>query len=389
MVRRGRFVSLVLVILLACMSGVSSVAQENVTSTSKKGSLLVFPFIHTGNGQAFDTIVSIANDGSSPVTVKCYWMDSDQNPSDFEFSLTPYQPAWFSAKTGLGSKGVAEFGGGLSGDLKCWAIDTTTDQESVKRDNHLYGSAMLINTDENGTEAFEYDAWAFALRTDISSPNPYSGPLNLNGTTDYDACPGYLVYNFFSYYANVPQPFGTGRSWLILSPCQQDLRQDRSPICTKAKFDVWNENETKFTGAYGCVKCWFEDVLQALDYYTWYGCDLPHCKAMGAGGGNFFRYTLHTDLGRLRVTPSTFQACSGVFAQFDQDNATIIDVCPKANQYQTPFVGTLITEMFVGADEVHQLLSSTGVGGGVWVAPKTIPQILWDAGAGAATAPKR
>jgi hypothetical protein len=384
MAKKRMFVTLAMIVILVGVVGVSAEAQQNVASVSKKGSLLIFPFIYTGNGEYFDTIVQIGNDAAQSTTVKCYWMDFDQNAWDFEFSVTPNQPVWFSAATGQGSIDVGQFGRGIEGELKCWAIDTATDPESVRQFNHLYGSAMVWTGDSGEPIAFEYNAWAFALR---SIPGDPSGPLTLNGATDYDACPAYLSYNFFAYGADVQ---GTifGGSFLALSPCQQDLRQDRSPICTKAKFDLWNENETKFTGAYTCIKCTSWELLQYVDYYEWNGCDIPQCKPTGVGGEKFFKSVLHTDMGRFRVTPSTFSACKGVFAQYDQAGKTVVDACPPANQYQTPFVGVMLTQMFVSELDLR-IVTTTGVGAGAWTAPKPIPQILWDAGAGSALSPKR
>ncbi len=77
---------------------------------------------------------------------------------------------------------------------------------------------------------------------------------------------------------------------LTLVPCIQDLRQDRVPTCTKAKFDIWNENETKYTGAYQCLKCWFEGYLGDIGSYT-----------IGYGGEKFWYKNLHTTAGRFRV----------------------------------------------------------------------------------------
>jgi hypothetical protein len=390
MAKKRKFMSLAMVLMLVGMIGGSAEAQPGVASVSKRGSLLVFPFINTLKYFGGDNIVQIGNDAPRPIMVKCYWMDSDQNSWDFEFPLTPNQSVWFSATTGHGSIDVSPFGEGLEGELKCWAVDTTTEPESVKQFNYLYGSVLIFDP-LPGPLAFEYDAWAFALHGQPADP---SGPLTLNGSTDYDACPAYLTYNFFareSFFLEEPI-FFLG-NWLALSPCQQDLRQDRSPICTKAKFDIWNENETKLTGAYQCIKCTSSQDLDSLGYDvfdTWGGCDLPKCKTKGFGGNKFSRSVLHTDMGRFRVTPSTFSACQGVFAKLDQDGKTVVDVCPPANQYQTPFVAVMISESTIRGSkfELHNV-ATAGVGAGAWTAPKPIPQILWDAGAGSAPSGKR
>jgi hypothetical protein len=400
MSKKQLFVSLVVAIVLTGMMAGFAEAQPNVGSVSKRGSLLIFPQIYTANHidqgvTIFDTIVQIGNDAAKPVTVKCYWMDWAQNTWDFEFTLTPYQPVWFSAKTGEGSINVSPFGVDLQGELKCWAVDTSTDPESLRQFNYLYGSATLLpDTSGISTIVFEYNAWAFALRSQPANP---TGPLTLNGTTDYDACPAYLSYNFFASGSSILDETFVGPTWLALSPCQQDLRQDRSPVCTKAKYDIWNENESKFTGAHQCIKCtsfYFHGIypLEVLgqSFATWGGCDLgTKCKPVGVGGSKFSKAVLHTDMGRFRVTPSTFSACSGVFAKLGQDAKTVVDVCSSANQYQTPFVGVLMTSIFPGDLGQQQVVGSVGVGAGSWTAPKPIPQILWDADTGTVNAAKR
>ncbi len=86
---------------------------------------------------------------------------------------------------------------------------------------------------------------------------------------------------------------------LTLVPCKQDLRQDRSPTCTKAKFDIWNSNETKFTGAYQCIKCWYEGVLDGIK------------APSGFGGEKFTFHSLHTYAARFRVQGIASSVCQG------------------------------------------------------------------------------
>ncbi len=120
----------------------------------------------------------------------------------------------------------------------------------------------------------------------------------------YDACPTYLVTNFFP--AGARDPWGEGvNPDLTLVPCKQDLRQDRTPTCTKAKFDIWNENETKFTGAYQCLKCWWEGYLGEIGTpLSQYG------KDSGFGGDKFTIRTLKTSAARFRVQSANNSACA-------------------------------------------------------------------------------
>jgi hypothetical protein len=404
----------VALLLLGLYVDPSAAVQPNVTSVSKKGSLVVLPSIITVEG--FDTIVTIGNDAGSPVWIKCYWMDQYQKAWDFEVPLTANQSIWFSAKTGAGTKPISEFGEQNIGELKCWAIDinaANADTEILTKYNHLYASAFIVANHFGFVEAWEYQAWAFALNRALPVADA-AGPLNLNGT-DYDFCPAYLAYNFFAEDANLTD----GRpafdySILALSPCQQDLRQDNAPICTKAKFDIWNENEIKFTGAYQCIKCWWEGELGDMGYEVFGPCEndigYGRCKTTGVGGSKFTKKILQTNMGRFRVTPDSFKACQGVFTQLDQDGESIVDRCKKyddlasgegpylAKVYKTPFVGVLITTVYGPSTltATNAAIATTGVGAGVFSAdtqpefnPGVKPQILWDAGEKQQNAPKR
>jgi hypothetical protein len=402
-------VAVALIIVLGLCTTPCS-AQSNVTNVSKKGSLLIFPKILTDSG--VDTIITIGNDYPSAVTVKCYWMDSYQQSWDFVFPLTANQPVWFSAKTGLGSIDVAGFGEGKQGELKCWAIKVLPDPknpggtiENQIAWNDLYGTAMMIFS--TLPSSFEYNAFAFAARN-IARGLPVGDPgtLLLNGSfvdPGYDACPAYLIFNFFAE-DNKAGGFGgpdgkvgvlAFESDLALVPCKQDFRQDSSPICTKVKFDIWNENESKLTGSYQCVKCWFEGILSDIGTATWAGCDLANltngkCKPTGFGGNKFTSSFLKTDLGRFRVTPDSFAACTGVFSKIGQDGKTPVDVCgDPLNQWKTPFLGLLITELGYGD---LGLVATTPAYAGAWVAgppSQPIPGILWDPGVGDSPAAKR
>jgi len=270
-------VAVTFIVLGLCIT--PCLAQSNVTNVSKRGSLLVFTKILTQTPT--DTIITIGNDYPDEVRVKCYWMDSFQDAWDFEFTLTAYQPVWFSASTGKGSIDIPNpFGLGKQGELKCWAIkeldtipptDVTTENQISW--NYLYGTAMLIFP--NGHSVIEYNAFAFAAAGSIGRGNAVGTPgtILLNGSTDYDACPSYLIFNFFAEGATLAN--GTtlsttvGQSDLALAPCKQDLRQDATPICSKVKFDVWNDNEDKLTNGYQCIKCWFEGILSEIGTKVW------------------------------------------------------------------------------------------------------------------------
>jgi len=393
-------VAVALIVLGLCT--MPCLAQNlNVTSTSKKGSLLIFPKILV-EGADVDTIITIGNDYSDAVKVKCYWMNKDQVSWDFVFSLTAYQSVWFKASTGDGTKPISEFGSG-EGELKCWAIKEIFDKntgQTVENQiswNHLYGTAMIFGT--SPPESAEYSPFTFAARNValgsavITSPDTGPGNLVLSGSQSdpgYDACPSYLIFNFFAK-GSTGTALGTvGESDLALAPCKQDFRQDAGPICAKVKFDVWNQNENKYTGAYQCVKCWFEGTLSEMGTEPWEHCDLgKKCKPTGVGGQKFTIGTLKTDMGRFRVTPDTFSACNNVFAYFDQSGNSVVDVC-SGYSYKIPFVGVLLTETLPAVTSPHDvLIGETPTSAGIWTSTTPVVSIQWDPGLGTDSSAKR
>jgi hypothetical protein len=320
MFKKTLVLSLAVALMLVGLCTVASAAQ-NVTNVSQKGSLLIFPKIDTTpipvSPYYRDTIVMIGNDYFTEVWIKCYWVNWDQEIQDFMFRLTPNQPVWFRASDGAGTGSqddpsvsfpvtVPPFfpGDHVAGELKCWAVDAMGGNQIAF--NHLYGNAMIIDLEH--TAAYEYNAWAFTARgVTQGAPVGSGGTLVLSGNNGaYDACPQYMLFNFFSEGSSINLDDNNGnatfvRTDLTLVPCIQDLRQDRTPTCTKAKFDIWNENETKYTGAYQCLKCWFEGYLG----------DIGKANKYGFGGEKFTFKALHTTAGRFRVQGVSSTVCNG------------------------------------------------------------------------------
>jgi hypothetical protein len=320
MVRKTALIALVMVVALVGMANLAS-AVNNVANTNQKGSLLIFPLVQLawyepeGYYEPGETYITIGNDYPGEVWVKCYWVDWDQNIEDFMFRLTPNQPVWFKASDGEGTVSVPPFGAPM-GELKCWAVNAEgTEQISW---NHLYGSALVVNYYGIYPQGFQYSAYSFAAKPARGAIVGTGGELLLNGV-QYDMCPSYLVENFIAQQEGPPE----FEPVLTLVPCKQDLRQDRIPTCTKAKFDVWNENETKYTGAWRCLKCWAEFELGEINF-----------DGKGYGADKFLRESLHTWLGRFRVTGQASSVCNG---KFD---------CRSA-QVATPFLGVLWHELEV------------------------------------------
>jgi hypothetical protein len=324
MVKKMAFIALAMAVVLGMVSMAS--AAQNVANTNQKGSLLIWPKI--ANDYGFNTYITIANDYYSEVWVKCYWVDKDQNIEDFMFRLTPNQPVWFRAGCGTGDiMTVPPFQGDF-GELKCWAVNAAGDQQISF--NHLYGNAVVFYEDYT---AFEYNAWSFTARggtlgKEFGTP----GKLELTGATGgYDACPQYLVENFIAADDGWYQPA------LALAPCKQDLRQDRIPTCTKAKFDVWNENETKYTGAHRCIKCWYEGWLSELE-------TPGKPNGFGFGSDKFTYRGLHTWLARFRVTGEASTVCNKKFLTPDTQYAPGSDKC-TGGQVKSPLLGVLWHEL--------------------------------------------
>jgi hypothetical protein len=349
MLKKVAFCVLAMAVVLGSV-GIASAAQ-NVANTSQKGSLLIYPLVllqynePEGGFDTMETYISIANDNYLEVWVKCYWMDAEQEIQDFVFRLTPNQPVWFKASDGLGSNSmtVPPFMG-LAGELKCWAVSDASAQYQLAF-NHLYGSAFVVQGNYTG---FEYNAWSFTARPGAGGPGVATylgdkGFLPLTGLTGgYDACPQYLVENFIAYQDNEAAP-GDGSEFeptLVLSPCKQDVRQDRMPTCTKAKFDVWNENETKYTGAHRCIKCWYEGELGEIDYGTPKAGAPYATQGFGYGKDKFSFKGLHTFMGRFRVTGQASSVCNKKFLRPDGT-----DVCVPPGQVDSPLLGVLWHEI--------------------------------------------
>ncbi|MGE3840167.1 MAG: hypothetical protein AB7I50_01135 [Vicinamibacterales bacterium] len=297
-------------------------AAPNVTNFTQKGSLLYFADIRIDQGAQgpWNTLVRIQNDGNSDIDVKCYWMDGNKNRLDFVLPLTANQAVWFDARTGRGTYQVNPFpqaqangfpaanqnpflnpptGPYFKGLLVCWAIDNQ-ELKQIKW-NHLSGTATVSNAGRNS--AYEYAANAFFAPSgaDLGQVGATPGRLNLNGL-DYDACPLYLIGQFSPVGAVPPVPAAPSPSELrlVTAACTLDLRQDWVPTWSKLQFDIWNEEEVKFTGAYECADSWHESPL-APGQNSHPGVGIAFYDGVDAGGQAFLFGTLGTYAARYRV----------------------------------------------------------------------------------------
>jgi len=342
MVKRLAQVSLAVFLVLALAT--MATAAPNVASTSNKGSLLVFPLVMATD--EVETYFFIANDDVKPIMVKCYWMDDNQEIVDFHFLLTMNQPISFSTTEGIGPP-FARTGAEALGSLVCWAQDDA--DVAPKKHNHLYGTAML----SSALYDVMYNASAFRAGPGTLT----AGLLQLNGgnpavatTWEYDSCPNYLVANFVPYngdfgYGGVKDSYPAMALW----PCNQDLKQDRVGTVAKAKIDIWNEHEVKYTGAYQCLKCFYEGYLfgDAGKRTTW---------PQSFGKEKFKKDgILYTDIARMRV-----QAASAALCKYPSSKG--IDV-----QLFTPgFLGVMLYGADEADDPIIPMAGHTMVGAGAY-----------------------
>ncbi len=385
MLKKTLVFSLAIVWLLVGACTIASAAQ-NVGNTSQKGSVLIFPKIDTttDDNNARDTIIQLSNDYPRGVMVKCYWVDSDQTIQDFMFLVTITQPVWFRASDGLGTASynlndastnpmtVPPFFSNSVGELKCWAVNF--EGTSQINWNHLYGTATVL--DYRNLTAYQYNSVNFTARgfAALGQEVGTGGDIVLSGANlAYDACPQYLIFNFFSFAPTKEvaidgegQTVKFNKTDLTLVPCKQDLRQDRIPTCTKAKFDIWNENETKYTGAYQCFKCWFEGYLNEIGTIL----DPNSGRATGFGGEKFTFSGLHTLMGRMRATGVSSTVCANIFKTPNTVYGPGADKCKS--QVTSPLLGITSTQIFFTGKS--ELTAATGVGAG----SGEVSHILWD-----------
>jgi len=298
----------------------------NRASVSTKGSLLIFPTVELKwDDHGFlsqDTLISITNDYPEDVSVQFYLVNGDPplpaNPPSGDHSgerahrgwdwadcqpiLTANQPTYWSAATGLpaGCQRFTVLDSGLPpgrpdpegppgsrvlrGFVVGWAVNPLGREI---RWNHLSGEAMVVNYGD--ATAFEYNAYAFQAQ---SSENGYDtdelpGVLRLDGS-EYDAPFEKLLFLFNavgSQFQSGARAFVTLDTDLTLMPVTMDFRQDGvGPLTTKAKFDIWNMNETRLSGTERCVTCWDQTLLS---HYS--------------DPNNFLIENLQTDVGKARI----------------------------------------------------------------------------------------
>jgi hypothetical protein len=277
-------------------------AAPNIVNTTQKGSFLVFPEIdvshvhdssfaneHVGHRNTF---IRITNDNTRDIDVKCYYGeftgDVYKKPTrDFQFTVTKNQPVYWEVEDGTGTITVPDFPTFKTGtgQLVCWAVSKGGGTQ-VKW-NHLSGTATIMDH-HNGT-SYAYNAYQFFARgaKNKQQVGAAAGTLDLDGTAAngaYDKCGRYIIGHFSPVGAikgdmNGVKPaddhdhgLAVAANYLSLSSCTQDLspvgKANPVPLgCTDGNcgqtivFDVWNEDEVKFTGAREKADSWWRIVL--------------------------------------------------------------------------------------------------------------------------------
>jgi hypothetical protein len=312
--------------------------QPNRASATEKGSLLIFSDVELRWNAARmliqDTFIQITNDNNLGTHVHLIFVNGDPplaaippgqpggperahpgwNTLEDRVFLTRDQPSYWSAFTGQpgspnpppATGSVSPFTGldpGFPPGRPDTDSSTSTDRvlrgfviafavnsagEEVKW-NHLAGSATVVNYRQ--ATAWQYNAWSFqavdpALPTGGQTGTP--GILNLDGM-EFNQGFDQLIMNFQAVgsaaFSSVNHQLVADTD-LTLHLLTGDFRQNTTgPRITKAVFDVWNNNEVKFSGAERCLSCWDQRLL---------GNWAPLAN-------HFVRPHLQTDVGKARI----------------------------------------------------------------------------------------
>lgn len=314
-------------LLAAALFSTAALADQNVANTSQKGSLLIFPLIDVRvvTGETHTTIIDISNDNNLGTYLNCNYINDHKGRVDFHFYLTPKEMVSWDVLTHHGNITPPPFpsGGPFAqgspglGELICFAVNNSQSQQV--RFNHLTGVATVVEDEAGASQpkhAFKYNAWAFTARSNPGVPPPAdntpvgtAGHLLLTGggLGTYDACPQYLIANFSpgglneAGRLNMLGPVTYIDNDLAISSCNQDLRQDFTINLVKLRFEIWNEGEEEFTGAYQCA----DSVLT-------FGLDDPEDSVpVNFDLDNFLYANLQTHNAKVEIDGVSSSQCPG------------------------------------------------------------------------------
>lgn len=118
---------------------------------------------------------------------------------------------------------------------------------------------------------------------------------------------------------------------LTLMPLRLNLMQDSpGPVRTKAKFDIWNSNEIRFSGTERCISCWDQTLLSLYD-----------------APNHFVLANLQTDNGKARIDGEASDVCQG------SNNVPMLGIAIKELKYNgnpTPAARTAVPLVGTGEE---------------------------------------
>lgn len=326
------------------VAAAGNAVADNRVSVSKKGSLLVYPDIElrwNSSGKLIqNTFLTIVNDYPQDVFVQWYFINGDVpldavlagdppvqvershtgwNWIDCTIHLTQNESTWYDGSNGLpmGCQPFATLDQGspagrpdtdgltsnrvLRGYAIAFAVDNNGNEISF---NHLSGGTEIVNY--ANTSAWEFGAYAFqAINPTVGAPtDAFPGVLNLDGV-EYDYSFAQLLLDFFYVGSTAMSSGGTSvmlDTDLTLMPLDMDLRQDNDgPVTTKAKFDIWDENENSYSGTTRCVTHWDQTLLS-----QW---NIPN---------QFLKSVSNVDKGKARIDGIQSTVCDYLDFGFDE-----------------------------------------------------------------------
>jgi hypothetical protein len=269
--------------------------DRTVTSTSKKGSLLIWPLIKVG---ATDTMILLGNHYYKSVKVRCSYRSSfPYKNTNWFIQLLPNQTISWLASTGMGPDGnnnpnsgsnAPSLGAGIV-ELRCWAVDSGGTQQIAW--NWLSGDALFT---EGSNQNWGYSAWRFAVNSSTTGATAgTAGTIRLTGDSgNYDACPTALLFNFMKQEQDVMKagfPKGTVNNVLTLVPCMENFATHAAPSVF-TNLQVYDENQTSLSDASICVGSdnaatqWFSEPLTSSKLILKTGAVNPFVHLATPGG---------------------------------------------------------------------------------------------------------
>ena len=330
--KRCGLLAMVAVVLV----GTTLASADNRVSASKKGSLLYYSKIELRWNAAGtlnqDTFLTIINDYPGDVCVQWYFVNGDAplaavfagsppvlverahrgwNWVDCVTCLTEDESSYMAMSNGL-PLGCQPFGildagspagrpdpDGATGErvLRGYAVAFAVDNQGNEISwNHLSGSVDIVNYANRS--AWEYNAYAFQAVTAAlgAQTDATPGKLAMDGV-EYDYAFDKLLFDFYAVgslaFSQLPISVMLDTD-LTLFPVSADLRQDTvGPVVTKAKFDIWNQNEDGLSGTTRCITCWDQALLSNYD-----------------APNNFLIGNLQTNKGKARIDGMQSDVCN-------------------------------------------------------------------------------